>query len=151
MPHGTSKGTVDGKFKARISELKEVAKKTAEVFKTGTGIRPWHVPKDLEGKDLMFVPHLHVNAWNRDEINRTYSQQVLGGMGESSGTTGDLMAMKWQADFMAMEERAFRLRHASMARCAAMAHGRMKGHGLEQGSVFTQIEKSVESFIEAGK
>jgi hypothetical protein len=98
----------------------------------------------------MFVPHLHETAWNRDEINRVYSQQVLGGMGENSGTTGDLMAMKWQADFMAMEERAFRFRHASMVRCATMAHGRMKGHGLDSGSVFTKIEESVKSFIDAG-
>jgi hypothetical protein len=150
MPHGSTKGIVDSRFKDRIKELQDVAKKSADVFKTGTGFRPWHVPKDLDGKDLMFVPHLHEGAWNRDEINRVYSQQVLGGMGDGSGTVGDLMAMKWQADFMAMEERAFRLRHASMVRCASMAHGRMKGHGLSQGGVFDIIESSVKSFIDAG-
>lgn len=153
MPHGKTAGMVDPKFDARIKELRELAQKTAEQFKTGTGFRPWSTPKSMADKDLMFVPGLHEPAWDRDNINRTYSESVLrdpGPNGDQSGTVGDLIGMKWQADFMATEERAFRFRHASMARCAALAHGRLKGHGMESGSVFTKLRESVDTFIKAG-
>jgi hypothetical protein len=58
--------------------------------------------------------------------------------------------MKWQADFMAAEERAFRTRHASLVRCAALAHGRMSGHGVSGMSIFSFLKDAIQTHINAG-
>jgi len=149
--NGTSKGKVDEKFSKRISQLEDVAGQMAEVFRYSGDARPWHVPEELKEKELLDVKGLDNPAWDRNDINRVYADDVLGKPGAKGGTTGDLIAMKWQADFMASEERAFRLRHASYTRCAAFMHGRLKGHGTPQTGVFGFLKAGVQSFISAGR
>lgn len=147
---GTSKGQVDGKFEARINELEQKAQQMSEAFRN-TDKRPWHTPKDMEGYDLLDVPGMHEPSWNRDNINQLYSESILAGPGKQGGTTGDLVAMKWQADFMASEERAWRTRHASFVRCACFMHGRLDGHGKSGVSVFSFLKDGVNSYIKAGQ
>lgn len=153
MAHGTSKGEVDSKFEARINDLEESARKIADHFKTWGTLRPWHTPKELvdQERDLLDVPALHNPCWDRNDINQTYSEKILAGPGKQGGTSGDLIAMKWQADFMAVEERAFRMRHASLARCAALMHGRLDGHGKEQVGVFSFFKQAVQNYINIGR
>lgn len=151
MAHGTSKGQVDDKFTKRVNELEELARQMSEQFKTWEGIRPWHTPKDLTDRDLLDVPALHNPCWDRNNINQIYSEKILAGPGKQGGTSGDLIAMKWQADFMATEERAFRMRHASLARCAALMHGRLDGHGKEQVGVFSFFKQAVQNHINIGR
>ena len=105
----------------------------------------------FRSKELLDVPGLDNPAWDRNNINRIYAADVLGGPGKSGGTTGDLIAMKWQADFMAQEERAFRMRHASYARCAAFMNGRLDGHGIQKLGIFSFLKDGVQSFISAGR
>lgn len=154
MAHGTSKGVVDGTFATRLQELETRAKETAEFYK-GLGSqasrRPWHTPTALADRDLLDVPALHNPAWDRNNINQLYSESILAGPGTEGGTSGDLIAMKWQADFLAAEERAFRLRHASYARCVTVAHGRTNGHGKPAVSVFAFLRESVQNLIETAK
>ena len=151
MAHGTSKGQVDSRFDKRTNELEEIARKMSEQFKNWQELRPWHTPKDLADRDLLDVPSLHNPCWNRNSINELYSEQLLAGPGKQGGTTGDLIAMKWQADFMATEERAFRLRHASFARCAALMHGRLDGHGRPSVGVFSFFKKAVKKAVDTGR
>ena len=148
MAHGKTKGKVDGKFSARITDLQEKAKKFAESFRGLDDWRPWHTPKDVG--DPLDVPSLHNPTWERNAINRLYSETILGGPGQKGGTCGDLIAMKWQADFMAVEERAFRTRHASYVRCASLAHGRWDGHGKPEVGIFDFMKNAVQSSITAG-
>jgi hypothetical protein len=148
MAHGTSKGVVDGKFKARIKELELKARNAADQFKQHDTYREWHMPDSIQ--DVLDVPNLHEPDWNRDNINRIYSEEVLKGPGKKGGTVGDLIAMKWQADFMTTEERAFRTRHASFVRCAALLHGRVDGHGQVDKSIFSFLQKGVQSHIDIG-
>jgi hypothetical protein len=148
MAHGTSKGVVDPKFEARIKELETKAEKMATQFRTYSTYREWHVPEKVE--DPMHVPSLHVDTWERNNINIKYSSDILAGPGKKGGTCGDLIAMKWQADFMAEEERAFRTRHASFVRCAAIAHGRLNGHGKSGKSIFSFLKDAVQTHIDAG-
>lgn len=148
MAHGTKKGEVDSQFEKRVKELEEAAKKMADQFKTFNSYRPWHTPKGTG--DLLDVPALHMPAWERNNINQLYSETVLAGPGAESGTCGDLIAMKWQADFMAAEERAFRTRHASYARCASFMHGRMKGHGTAKTGIFAFLKDGIQALIDAG-
>ena len=148
MAHGKSKGKVDDKFTQRVNDLEQKAKKMAEQFRNFDGYREWHIPKDL--KEPLDVPALHNPAWDRNTINQTYSVDVLAGPGDAGGTVGDLIAMKWQADFMAAEERAFRARHASLVRCASHAHGRLNGHGQSGQSIFSFLKDAVQTHISAG-
>lgn len=151
MAHGSSKGKLDANFTKRINELEARAQDMAETFRYAGGWRSWHTPDDLNGRDLLDVPALHNPCWDRNSINEIYSASVLAGPGKSGGTSGDLIAMKWQADFMAAEERAFRMRHASLARCAALMHGRIKGHGTAGSGVFSFFKQAVENSINVGR
>jgi hypothetical protein len=148
---GTTKGQVDGKFEARVDQLEQRAKKMSELARTYlSGWRPWHTPDELKTKELLDTPGIHMPSWDRNNINQIYSESVLAGPGKEGGTTGDLIAMKWQADFMAVEERAWRTRHASYARCMAFMHGRLDGHGKPKISVFSFLKDGVQSHIDAG-
>ena len=151
MGHGTSKGTVDASFSARIAALEEQARKMAEQFRAGDDYRPWHVPSEMQSQSTLDVTALHNPAWDRNALNALYSEGLFAGPGKQSGTSGDLIATKYQIDFMAAEERAFRMRHASLPRCAALMHGRLRGHGTEQVSVFSFLQQTVENYIAAGR
>ena len=149
MGHGTSKGIIDPAFQARVSDLEAKAKNAATYFKTHSSYRDWHMPSTTG--DPLDVPSLHNPAWDRNGINRLYSVDILAEPGRKAGTVGDLIAMKWQADFMAAEERAFRTRHASMIRCASLSHGRWDGHGTAGKSIFSFLKDAVQAHIDAGK
>lgn len=148
MAHGKPRGKIDSKFAQRIADLEAKAKSISNHFRSNASYREWHMP-DGTG-DPLSVAGLHSPAWDRNEINRTYSDEVLRGPGDEGGTCGDLIAMKWQADFMAVEERAFRTRHASLVRCAAHAHGRLDGHGQTGQSIFSFLKDGVQSAINLG-
>jgi hypothetical protein len=142
MAHGTPKGKMTDAFKKRIEELEKKAKAQAEHFRKYASFRPWHTPDDLK-TELLDVPALHEPSWNRDEANRIYCENVV--TQDNRGTHGDIIAMKKQIDFMAVEERAFRFRHASFVRCAALAHGRLAGHGETNAGVFSMLKTSVDN------
>lgn len=147
MAHGKTKAKVHESFSKRITDLNEKAKEIAEYFKTIDTFCPWNVPKTVP--NTLDVPGLHKNTWARDDINQNYCQDVLSGNPQECGTCGDLIALNWQADFMSAEERAFRTRHATYTRCAAMAHGRLAYHG-DENSVFTFLKDGVQTVIDAG-
>lgn len=148
---GKKQGEVDSRFQARIDQLEQCARKMADVFENATtDYRPWHTPDEIKTKELLDVPGMSFPSWDRNNINKIYSDKVLAGPESKGGTTGDLIAMKWQADFMATEERAWRTRHASYARCLAFMHGRLNGHGLSKRSVFSFFKDSVQTHIDLG-
>lgn len=148
MAHGKTKGTVDGQFVKRVTDLEQKAEKAKEQFKNQGSYREWWTPKGV--KDPLDVPSLHNPNWERNSINIKYSNDILTTNPTSSGTCGDLLAMKWQADFMAVEERAFRTRHASLIRCAALAHGRLDGHSKPEKGVFGHLKNTIDQSIAEG-
>jgi hypothetical protein len=150
MAHGVKKGKIDPAFSGRIDDLERVAREQSEQFRRQNSVRPWHTPESMKDRDLLDVPNLHEPAWNRDELNKTYAQDVVSTDQNSRGTHGDVMALKLQIDFMAEEERAWRVRHATPVRCAAVAHGRLHGHGVANGSVFSDISKTADTFLVLG-
>lgn len=147
-PDQLPKAVLDGAFLKRISDLEEKARDHADHFRDHTTYRKWHVPKTFN--DPLDVPSLHVPAWERNPINKRYSEEIVGKWGDDAGSHGDAHAMKWQADYMTMEERAFRTRHASMIRCASFAHGRLDGHGQQGESLFTFFKEGVQTAIDFG-
>lgn len=147
-PKGGPKAKIDPKFEERIKELEKKAKNFSEHFRNHTKYREWHTPKEVT--DLLDVPSIDNPTWDRNNINELYSEKIVGQAGDKAGSFGDAQAMKWQADFMTVEERAFRTRHASFVRCASLAHGRLDGHGKEQKSIFSFFKDGVQSAIKLG-
>jgi len=139
MAHGDpGKSKVAANFKKRIEELTEKAKKQSDSFRYFNDRRDWHTPEDMKDANLLDIPGLHEPAWNRNEINQVYAD-VVSQPGKDGGTSGGLVQMKTQCDFMAVEERGWRLRHASLVRSACMAHGRMNLHSHETRSAFVRL------------
>lgn len=150
MGHGTPKASIDGVFSKRIADLEKSANSTAESFKKAyTDYRKWSTPEGVS--NLWHVPSLHMPTWDRFGINSKYSSDILNGDPKSGGTVADLIAMKLQNDFLAAEERAFRMRHASYTRCGAMMHGRFHGQGKSGESSFSFIKDSIQNIIDAAK
>ena len=148
MAHGKPLGVIDSKFSDRVKDLVKKARSFADHFRDFNTWRAWHTPEEVG--DLLDVPSLHNPTWERNAINTLYSEKILGDVGQKGGTCGDLIAMKIQADFMAVEERAFRTRHASYVRCAALAHGRLDGHGKPEVNIFDFMKDGIKTHIEAG-
>lgn len=146
MGHGTKKAEVMPSFSARIDDLLAAGKDWSDAVRDGKP-RRWYVPSGVV--EPLDVPSLSVPAWERNDINQKYSVEVCDS--SSPGTSGDAISLKWQADFMAAEERAFRTRHASLPRCVAAAHGRLSGHGNPAGGVFTQVRQAAQSAIDEGQ
>lgn len=140
---GTQKATVDAVFRKRLEQLRATAQAQAQAV-TGDGARPWQIPEGTG--DLLNIGNLHKPGFDREQLNTAYSEcmQDVNDM----GTVGDVVALKQQIDYVAMEERAFRLRHATSCRCQIHAAGRRHGQGVSR--TFTNIEQQVSDTIARG-
>jgi hypothetical protein len=147
-PKGGPKAKVDPKFEDRVKDLEDKANDFSEHFRNHTRFRKWHTPEKVT--DILDVPSIDNPTWDRNDINELYSEQIVGKAGDQAGSFGDAQAMKWQADFMAVEERAFRTRHASFVRCASLAHGRLNGHGKKSLGIFSFLKDGINTVIKFG-
>lgn len=142
------KGTVQSQtapvFTDRLNSLQQQAGNLAQAYQGGQ--RQWQIPPGLQGRDLLDVPGLHSPDFDRSAINVNYQTVVQSAA--NPGTSGDTMALKLQMDVNAVEERAFRFRHASVCRAIAHMHGRRLGHG--GAGIFPAMRKQVEDIITAG-
>lgn len=165
---GIRQGEVHPAFAKRPKDLRNQAKEMKADY-VGNGQRPWQIPREVGEPvdnpnfpprvtpphpvdpggaletDLLKIQDLHKAAFERPQMNANYAacMKELG-----LGTTGDIQSLKYQIDYNAMEERAFRMRH--MTSCRGMAHAmcRRRGHG--EGRVFENVEKQAADMIRAG-
>lgn len=150
MAHGKRRGNLTENFVKRIADLQEKAKRQSEQFRNNEQPRPWHTPETMAGRNLLDVPNLHEPAWNRNFANEIYTNSVLAPSADARGTAGDIASLKKQIDFMAVEERAWRLRHASLSRCATIMHGRIASHGNKTNGIFAAVANVVENHLTDG-
>jgi hypothetical protein len=143
---GTTKAKVHATFSRRIDELVEDAAAQATALTVGGG-RPYTRDSSLDGRDLLHVPSLHDNGYDRNEINTNYDQVTQSA--KDPGTAGDAASLKLQASYNATEERAFRARHATIIRCTVHAHARLQGHGNSVG-IFGRVKSEAVNLIKAG-
>lgn len=149
MAHGTSgKARLAEVFKKRITDLEVAAKSQADQFRFFNSYRLWSTPPDLKKANLYDTPGMSSPSWDRNEINQIYAD-VLSGSGKDGGCGGGQIAMKLQCDFLAAEERAWRMRHINPVRAACLAHGRLSGHGTKNPTIFSTLKKAVEDYIQA--
>jgi hypothetical protein len=130
-------------FSERLKQLRANAGGQAAAVR-GEKARPWQVPDNM--KDLLDVPNLHKAGFDRQEINDAY--QTCMQDTENFGTVGDIIALKQQVDYVATEERAFRLRHATICRC--LIHGAARRFGQSVSRTYPNIEQQVSDIIAAG-
>ena len=144
---GKPKASVHKVFTNRLRDLYEQAKKMQNA-QQGKYQRAWMIPTDMN-KSTLDIAAMHEPAFDREEINNEY-EQVTKDVA-SAGTTGDLISLKLQMDYVAAEERAFRARHTTLCRAMCLSHGRRYGQG--HGALFggnRGIEAQIGSFLAAG-
>lgn len=123
MAQGQSKGRVTKVFNDQIYYLKlqndKCAKASAE---TGTG-RAWMIgPSGYNGWDGDTTDLTGIKkAFDRSEITDAFNEIMDS---NSPGTGADRMAMKFQSDYLAAMDRAFRTRHAGLIRSEMFAADR---------------------------
>ena len=149
MPKGTKKADVLPPFNTRLKELKQQAEKQAEEFK-GTGSRAWNIPEDLTAthlfKDISLLHGDEDTGFDRTKINKKYEECFQNA--QDPGTTGDVIGLKLQMDYLAAAERAFRFRHASVPRL--LTHAMCRRWFQAKGPTFSFIEQAVSNVIKAG-
>lgn len=139
--HGTKKSKLHEPFEKRIKQLQKDSKNLSQAF-TGGEQRKWQIPEGLKSTSLLDVPKLHDPDFERKEINANYDEVVQ--TAQSPGTNGDTCSLKQQIDYMATEERAFRLRHATSVRCMSISHGRRDGHSKGNG-IFDSVRRQADN------
>lgn len=120
----------DTNFQKLLQELQKHAKKMATVFEGDEKEQPqWQMPpmRDWDG-NVLDITKMH-KPFARDELNEQYKDALH----DDTATTADCMGTKVQLDYMAMMERAFRLRHTTLIRSVMHAAGRIKAHGDDAG------------------
>jgi len=141
---GQSRASVASNFDGYMRQLRAAANNMQNAFQAKAQ-RAWMAMAG-DGLDPANMPD---TQFDRQELNTMYDQITNN---ENYGTTGDVIAVKLQIDYIAAAERAMRARHCSLPRSAALAHGRRYGHA--HGAVFSDgeggIQYAVSNYIRAG-
>ena len=137
---------IDETFSARMRELRQQA---VQLYKSvqGSSQRMWQVPA-VQSTSPLAVSQLHSPAFDRTALNNDYDALVAGKSAENSN--GAVLALRLQLAAVAVEERAYRHRHMSVARAICTAHGMCYGQG--EGALFgpTGIEGDAAAYMRAG-
>jgi hypothetical protein len=140
---------VDPDFVSHLEQLKEHGRRIYISTLVGdntlgacnslnTNQRRWQMPEPgAWNKNLFDITGL-TEAYDRGPLNRVYMRAFTKGPQtgyldkgpEGEGRVSDCMAMKIQIDYLAIQERAFRLRHSSSVRCSMHAAVRRRGQSV---------------------
>lgn len=143
--YGSQKvNTPDEKFRSNIIAMAQQSKAMGSAMLNG-GAYTWNL---LDHKKKNPAVHTEVReTFSRQNLDSDYQRVYTPG---SSGTDGDAKVVKLQAAYLQAMERAFRLRHASLARSEAFSSGRRNAQGSDKGpiigpsGVFGYIAKLIE-------
>lgn len=141
----TPQATVDAEFSDQQTQLQTICREQGAAPR-GSWSRPWYMPKDFTA-DLLDPQAITQAAFSRQSLNQAYEQymQTAGG---SSAAASDAIATQLQIARVQSEERAFRMRHASLVRC--LAHSAARRTGLADSQAVENVTKQVERIILAG-
>lgn len=131
----TSKADMDPNFEKHLRGLKDHAKdQEYENRRKGNQVK-WYRPVGWNGDPFDYAG-LHT-PFDRKKANENLLDAIKDG--NEPGTTGDVVACSVMIGVLAVQERAFRVRH-TLRRCRATAHtlGRAKGQGDDKGP-FVQL------------
>jgi hypothetical protein len=140
-------GTITERYAAQHVRLKLTALSIA-LEATGTLGRSWHVP-NTNGGLWDGDPHNLggiAQAFDRAQAATLYAAALL----TADGSGGDVMALKLQHDYVAMQERAYRLRHLSPIRAVVHAGARRKGHSTDVVGPIDRVTAFIADLLVAG-
>lgn len=144
---GKSRAKVHPVFQENAGQLRTDAG-NVERATLGTEQRKWQVlPLRAWTGDPLDVPGIS-GKFERAEIHENYTQCLSDP--ENPGTSADTQALTLQNDWVTMQERAFRTRHATSVRAAVHAAGRRAGHAHEKGVIQTGLVKYIQDVIKRG-
>lgn len=141
---GRTQAVIHPVFQNRLTELKARALANYNAFRN-LSLREWDLPTELL-TDLFDIESLHKPAHDRTTINTNYETLVRSLV--DPGTTGDGISLAYQADYLAAEERALRVRHTNL--CRSAAHAAARRFGQANGRVFDAVREQAEKMIQVG-
>lgn len=143
-----SKAEIRERFRTQINKLAEtgVAHRDAAKLKDR---RLWtKIDKNGWSGDLFDLDGM-LKAFARDENWQDFKDAIKDP--ENAGTTGDLIASQLQSEYLAVQERAFRYRHATPCRLLLHAAARSYGHGAERGVLKLAVLGYIENILKSAK
>lgn len=147
---GKPQSQVDPVFSERLAQLRADCQRQLDGLR-GDAQRRWCNTASPAGSPLPLDPAdiagLHRPHFDRTGLNTTYAQVVRSF--EDAGTVAETIAIKLQLDYLAAEERAWRVRHSSLPRALCHAHGRRAAQA-DRGRVFRAVELAVAEILAAG-
>lgn len=143
---GISQATVHEEIVRNVAEMVTDADRLSKSVTAGSQRRWQILPLIGWSGDPLDIPGIKYK-FDRTSIGSQYADCLSG---SESGTVADAMALKLQNDWLAAQERAFRLRHATSVRCAVHAAARRSGHAKESGVLTTGIQTYLENIIKGG-
>jgi hypothetical protein len=138
-------GRIHDVFHTTLDDLQTQAAAQASASH-GKGTRPWQVPMAVT--DVLDITGI-TQGFNRDIANANYEAIIAST--KAGGTTGDVIAVKVQVDYVGVMERGFRARHCTAVRGFALALGRRNGHGQPKGIFGGGVGKYVQDALKAGQ
>jgi|TARA_R110000824_G_scaffold16491_4_gene68428 hypothetical protein len=143
-----AKSEIRERFLAQLNKAAETATavSNATLLKAQ---RRWHLVDkgDWDG-DLFNITDIG-KAFSRKENEEDVAEAIKDGA--SPGTSGDLMVSVMQGDYLAAQERAFRVRHQSRARADIHAAARRMGHAHDKGIFKRGIKGVIENILKQSK
>lgn len=122
-------GFIDNTFRANIAAMIAAGTAVASAT-TNASLRAWMLGDlSLWAGEPLDVEDI-ANAFLRTQTGLQYGLALT----SQSGSVGDAASAKFQSDNLAVQERSFRLRHASGVRCALHAASRRAGHANALGA-----------------
>lgn len=132
---------MDPVFRQLLAALMAQALAVARAEAAG-GRRPWMVP--AVAGDPATAHAAVAAAFSRAGVDQLAVTAV------ESGTTGQAMAARVQADYLSAAERAFRARHASAVRCRTHAAARRMGHATPTAGPIARVGQYAQDLLVAG-
>ena len=143
-----SKAELRDRFVAQLNKSADAANTISKAFLL-QGQRRWHIVDKGEWDGDLFDLSGISKAFSREENEEDVANSIKDGA--NPGTSGDLIVSVMQGDYLAAQERAFRLRHQTTVRSSMHAAARRMGHGHDKGIFKRGVKGVVENILKQSK
>jgi hypothetical protein len=121
------------------------AEQTLRFLTPPSGADGWDQPQKWKGNPLTDIEGPMNEAFDRQEENRFFTDATTDAL--SPGAVVDIMASQIQVDSIAIRERAFRRRHLSRCRAAALVSSRVAFHAEATGTFTRGLKGTVQDLL----
>lgn len=142
--------SLDTTFDSNIDALIDYAD-ASSVGEQNQDLGAWYLGDlDLWSGDTLDVDAIN-KAFSREAVGDAYGTIFTADDGTAGeGTVGEAASCVLQSDYLAVIERAFRMRHASPIRSRAQAAARRIGHSHDAGCI-ARVRSYAQDLITAGE